>query len=150
MNSQFLQLYKPLTRIEFSWNLNDAKENLLNKGFSFTKDENKSVVYGKGLISKNNNLVLHLYFNKLDNNLNHIMMHYMRSYTVEKITDSYNKNEIWLTEYYGQPTLETKNQIYNIFHTIRVSKFCKIEHFIKDRFGDEEAVSIEIFDYKTY
>lgn len=149
MNSRFLQLYKPLTRIEFSWNLNDAKENLLNKGFSFTKDENKSVVYGKGLISKNNNIVLHLYFNKLDNNLNHIMMHYMRSYIVEKITDSYNKNEIWLTEYYGQPTLETKNQIYDIFHTTRVSKFYKIEHFIKDRFGDEEAVSIEIFDYKT-
>ncbi len=149
MTIKYLELYRPNIRIEFLWDLNDAKKYLLDKGYRCTLiDDKRAVIHGESWINKYERVVLHIYFDEFDNRLDSIMIHSMPLNIKDKIVDSFNRKEIWLTEKFGSPQKLNKNFDYGVFDTKRISEFYEIDHFIKDRFGDEEGIYIKTINKK--
>ena len=141
MNIDYLQLHKPLIKISFSSTLNEIIEKLFDKGFKCTLTyDNKPIVHGKSWINSKERVVLHMYFHQLENKLESIMMHSVPLSKDDSIKESFERKERWLNEFYGNPIEKVFNSQYGVYDTKRNGDYFEINHFVKDRYGDEEGI----------
>ena len=96
-------------------------------GFKVTKKEHTIVYYGRLPIGAASNIVVHMYFELETEIISSALIHI---YPIK-----FEQTQKYLISHYGEPTM--KKSDYEYIWTLPDGK---IEHIIKDRFGDEEGI----------
>ena len=135
-----IKLYNPPVQIIFNSHFENIQTILPE--FKSGENENNFILYGEAMLTKYDPIYIHFYFDKTSQELTDFMIHSKKATVDDTLQKSFERKQVWLEDYYGKAKRSFINMRYprNIWNF----KYFDIEHFIKDRFGDEEGILFHV------
>lgn len=146
MDKECLVLYKPTVKIPFRSTLQDLIGSLEKYNFKLTVNDNRHPNYhGIAWVNEIDKVAIYFHFTDKSKYLDSIMITSVNYYSYESLSDSYNRKQKWLESNYGNAQIINKNLEYATCDYEWKLPNCKIEHFIRERFGDAEGIYFKCF-----